>query len=151
MRNAAASPQIKPAPALVARRAKRMPNPSPNSPPTASPCEIGVPSAKLCIPPPPSPAIRPRAGSTHAQLLVCISSAGSDPVADMSGSLLSQVVLSQVALSQVDGLDDVFREEEFHRPIHQYSNFAFQSRQLSQINSPPHQPREQSGEAHRLV
>ena len=73
--------------------------------------------------PPPSPVTRPRAGSIRTQLLglVSIVSAASDSEADISRSLLSQV----------DGLDDVFREEELHRPIHQHTDLPFQPRQLS--------------------
>src|SRR5271166_2347829 len=143
MRNAAASPQIKPAPALVARRAKRMPNTRPNAPPTAMPWVIGVPSARLCNVPPPRPTPRPRAGPIRTELfgLVSTFSNANDLVADILLSLLSQI----------DGLNNIFWEKQLHRPVHQYANLAFQSRQLAQINAPPHQPCQQSRKTHGLV
>src|SRR5215469_16343665 len=120
MRNAAASPQINPAPAVVARRAKRMPNTKPNAPPTARPCVIGVPNARLCNVPPPTPTTRPSAWSVRTQLpgLASIFSSASDSIADILRYLLSQV----------DGLDDVLREEQLHRPVHQHADLAFQPR-----------------------
>src|SRR5215472_4832684 len=54
----------------------------------------------------------------------------------------------EVLLFQIDRLHDVAREEKLYRPIHQHANLALETRQLGQIDSPPHEPGQQAGEAH---
>src|SRR5271165_4130454 len=121
-RRAAAIPQMRPAPALVVRRRKRMPKTSPNNPPTNKPCINGVLKAMLCATPPASPVARPRAGSTCAHIL------GSESVFIASSASWATIRVS--LLFQANGLDNVFREEDLDRPVHKYPNLAFQSRQL---------------------
>src|SRR5260370_893726 len=51
------------------------------------------------------------------------------------------------ALLQNNRLNDVSREKEFDRPVHEHSNFAFQTGQFSKVDSPPQEPSEQTRKA----
>src|SRR5215467_4142291 len=64
---------------------------------------------------------------------------------EMSSSAIGAFLL------QIDRLHDVAREEKFDRPVHQYTNLTLQSWQLGKIDSPPHEPGQQPGEAHGSV
>src|SRR5260370_13213117 len=51
------------------------------------------------------------------------------------------------ALLQNNRLNDVSREKEFDRPVHEHSNFAFQTGQFRKVDSPPQEPSEQTRKA----
>src|SRR5215472_5944790 len=92
--------------------------------------------------PPPMPTPRPSSGScqtlsTRSDLLSCVTV--------ISGTAM------KVLLLQIYRLHNVAREEKFDGPVHQNANLAFQPRQLGKIDSPPHEPGQQPGEAHRCA
>ena len=49
---------------------------------------------------------------------------------------------------QIYRLHDVARKEKLDGPIHQHANLALETRQLGQIDPPPHEPGQQAGETH---
>jgi hypothetical protein len=53
-------------------------------------------------------------------------------------------------LGQIDGLDDIPREEQLDQPITQYPDLTLQAGQFSQINAAPQQPCKKSAEAYGL-
>src|SRR5260370_11539550 len=53
------------------------------------------------------------------------------------------------ALLQNNRLNDVSREKEFDRPVHEHSNFAFQTGQFSKVDSPPQEPTDQTRKPQR--
>src|SRR5215471_8428545 len=52
-------------------------------------------------------------------------------------------------LAEVDGLDDVAREEQLDHPVAQHTHFALQSGELGEVDAAPHEPGQQTGETHR--
>src|SRR4029077_13514927 len=117
-RKAAPSPQINPAPELVARGAKKRPKASPNRAPSKVPLASDVVRSALPSAPPAPPTARPSSGSLQskdlAPLFICAARI------ELEGMDLSSL--------QVDRLNDIARKEEFDRPVHKYANLSFQPR-----------------------
>src|ERR1700722_3506049 len=69
----------------------------------------------------------------------------------MAPFLLTSFHSQLLSGTQVDGLDDIGREEEVNRPIRQNTNFLLEARQLAEIDGAPHGPSEKAGESHRAI
>src|SRR5208282_5736836 len=113
-RKAAPSPQINPAPELVARCAKKRPRPSPNRAPSTVPLTRDEARTILPSAPPAPPTKRP--SSASIQLKELAASFTCAPTFKPENTDFSSL--------QIDGLNDVAREEKFNRPIYKDANLS---------------------------
>ena len=54
-------------------------------------------------------------------------------------------------IADINRLHNIAGEEQLDHPVNQHAHLALQPRQLGKVDTAPHQPGEQAGEAHRLV
>src|SRR5258706_5444938 len=111
-------PQISPAPGLVARLAKDNPKTSPKLAPSSPPERGELFSTALSNKPPESPRVKPRRGSILRQ-----PERGKPNCAPKA----VRVFDTDWHLLQSNRLNDVSRKKELDRPVHEHSNFAFQT------------------------
>src|SRR5260370_27178587 len=147
-RNADPTPQINPAPGLVARGAKNRTKASPKKLPSKTPCAGDVVSSALRKAPPTAPRPNPSRGSiqtepaTPATSCALIEDSDADIIRTPSQGLYRRA--SPVGLLlKIDGLDDISREEKFDSPVHQHTDFPLYPWQFRQVDAAPHQPSQQ--------
>src|SRR5882724_11030731 len=147
-RNADPTLQINPAPGLVARWAKNRPKASPQKPPSKTPCASDVVNSALRKAPPIAPRPNPSRGSIQVESPTLATSCR--PIEDSDADIIrtpSQGFYRRPStlglLLQINGLDDISREKEFHGPVHQHTDLPFYSRKFRQIDAAPHKPGQQ--------
>src|ERR1700756_5758154 len=126
MKNASPSPQMRPAPGLVALFEKNNPKISPNSDARTRLRSVHEPSADLQSNPPAKPMRSPSRESIQTGDNVFCVVRGPRAIGVVSwfiSSLGSFLASGTRILFQIDGLNDVTGKEKFHRPIHQDANF----------------------------
>src|SRR5260370_39527409 len=135
-------PQISPAPGLVARLAKNNPKISPKLAPKSPPERSELFTTALSRKPPEPPRATPRTSSIVRERERA-----------KSNCLPKAVCVSDTDwhLLQSNRLNDVSRKNEFDRPVHKHSNFAFQTGQFCKVDSSPEEPRKQTRKAQRLT
>src|SRR5580693_190266 len=145
MKNAKPSPQIRPAPGLVALFEKNNPKISPNSDAKIRLSGVHEASIALHSNPPAKPTRSPSKESIQTGDNVFFVVRGPGAIAVVSWFISSLISwFGAGILFQIDGLNDVTRKEKFHRPIHQDANLPLQSRQFCEIDPSPHGPCQQA-------
>src|SRR6266849_4006798 len=142
--NAHATPQINPAPGLVARWEKNRLKASPKRLPSNTPCASEVVSSALRRAPPAAPRLSPSRGSIQTQL------ATPGPawarIEDSDAAMIKTPTAG--LLPQINGLDNISWEEKLDGPVHQHPDFPLYTWKFRQIDTAPHQPGEQARKMH---